>query len=73
MTLTVWIDGWPYAVAFTGTVDIARTDTNDVAVRRVSDDAVVSLSVDQAALDDNREKLSAVRHVEETYRNALRQ
>lgn len=56
MTVTVHIDNMPYAVEFSGAIEIARmADGETVAFRRVSEDAAIQISLDEAELARQRE------------------
>ena len=67
MTLTVWVDNWPFKVEFTGTVDIARIG-GGVAVRKASDDATVIVKDDHEAW---LLRESVVHKIERRMRDAL--
>lgn len=58
MTLTVHIDGWPYRINFSGTLDVQRLDSGDVAVRKASDDATVKVELDEEELARSRKFLA---------------
>jgi hypothetical protein len=64
-SVTVRIDGWPYRIEFSGTVEVQRLDSGDVAVRRVSDNATVKVELDEERLE---ESLRLFRSIEERMR-----
>jgi hypothetical protein len=62
MTISVNIDGWPYKVTFSGTIDIGRMNgTDDVGFRISSDDGkVFTVEVDEEAVKRRQELLKTV-------------
>lgn len=61
MTLTVHIDGWPYRINFSGTLDVQRLESGDVAVRKASDDATVKVELDEEELARSRKLIRDMR------------
>ena len=54
MTITVYIDGWPYEILFSGAIDISRmAGSDDIAIRRASDDCRI-WGIDTDAKDVDR-------------------
>ncbi len=61
MNILIHVDGWPIRVEFSGTIEIERLPSGNVACRRVSDDADLDVFVDHLELQRSREFLAEIR------------
>ncbi len=60
MTIQVWIDGWPFKVTFTGTIEIGRVP-DDLTVRFSADKEAFIVEEETEALEENRRVVAEVK------------
>lgn len=68
MIVSFSVDGWPFTAIFSGSIEIARDYSGNVAIRRVSDDALVIVIVDHVRLNEAK---AMIQRIEDRYRRAM--